>query len=548
MEQIETFLTEPWFQIDQQFSLVDILPFAVMLALLILSIAGYLRQKGRFSPAAPPKSAFEKLKSLGAAMIINPLGQVMLFGLAGAYLVLFLLALVATFVLLATVIGWIDGPDGMEEVRSSLGLGALLVALLGAPFLVWRSVVAQQTLDVSKADSRREHQKLVGEQIETAAKRLFASKASKRIGRTVYLTDTNRQDGVLQWHGKSNPHQPKGESFLAQKWEQFDHEEADIGARLLGVEQLDSLAKAEPSERKRILDLVQNHLRETAKNDTAERNPVVTYKALESGDEDSPPMHPEDIFNEFGIDPLDLYPNSKTWADNLRLRPDIQAQLNLLLRAYSDQAGDSLIRRMDEFEKRKENWLDLSRINLQGGNFAGHKLQNVLFTKSRLEGSNFMRADLSRTSFRNAQALGSNFTSAIADRADWVNGQFQVADFTGCKLAGASLIGADLSGAKLGRANFYQCDLREIEILEPVSCQGARFDGSAFKGSNIRFLKLTQAQLDRTFGDYSVNVGELQRPSHWPRENLGRNSFLNAWRNWAAEAHPNVIIAPDWPR
>lgn len=71
-------------------------------------------------------------------------GTLILAAVIVAFALLFVMAVIASFRLIGTVI------VGAEAASpQSLGLGALLVALLGAPFLIWRSVVAQKTLDTT---------------------------------------------------------------------------------------------------------------------------------------------------------------------------------------------------------------------------------------------------------------------------------------------------------------------------------------------------------------------------------------------------------------
>jgi hypothetical protein len=73
----------------------------------------------------------------------GPLPRLVIFGL---FLLLFLLALLAA---LLTLIRTISGTGGDGPV-TGLGAGALVVALLGAPFLFWRTFIAHKTLGFQK--------------------------------------------------------------------------------------------------------------------------------------------------------------------------------------------------------------------------------------------------------------------------------------------------------------------------------------------------------------------------------------------------------------
>ena len=80
-----------------------------------------------------------------------------------AFAALFVMAFAAAFVL---VFGAFTGQG------ATLGLGALLVALHGAPFLIWRTVVAQNTLDTARKEAALKEEALFNDKINAAAKDL----------------------------------------------------------------------------------------------------------------------------------------------------------------------------------------------------------------------------------------------------------------------------------------------------------------------------------------------------------------------------------------
>ena len=110
-----------------------------------------------------------------------------------AFVALFAMAFAAAFVL---VFGAFTGQG------ATLGLGALLVALLGAPFLIWRTVVAQNTLDTARKEAALKEEALFNDKINAAAKDLAARRQvtntqSRRFLEKADTADTNWRDDLI---------------------------------------------------------------------------------------------------------------------------------------------------------------------------------------------------------------------------------------------------------------------------------------------------------------------------------------------------------------
>lgn len=103
------------------------------------------------------------------------LSNALVLSLVTAFTVLFLMAIGTTFLLLGRVLSGANNP-GSE----SLGLGALLVALLSAPFLLWRSIVAQRTLD-AQLDAN------ITDRISKAVEQLGSENDAVRMGGVLAL-------------------------------------------------------------------------------------------------------------------------------------------------------------------------------------------------------------------------------------------------------------------------------------------------------------------------------------------------------------------------
>src|SRR6056297_3503243 len=107
-----------------------------------------------------------------------------LFAVVATLLVV--LAIGAAFTLLVRALfgGLLDIPG------SSLGVCGVTVALIGAPFVIWRSIVAQKQADISE-------QGLITDRINKAAEGLGSEKESVRIGALHGLYTLGRDERVF---------------------------------------------------------------------------------------------------------------------------------------------------------------------------------------------------------------------------------------------------------------------------------------------------------------------------------------------------------------
>jgi hypothetical protein len=96
----------------------------------------------------------------------------------------------------------------LESPQATLGTGAVTVALIGAPFVVWRAIVAQKSVDVAE-------QGHITDRINKAVEGLGAEKTVNRIGRPVLLKENDPDYGgmadvdleerrtEIEWRGES---------------------------------------------------------------------------------------------------------------------------------------------------------------------------------------------------------------------------------------------------------------------------------------------------------------------------------------------------------
>ncbi|MDU8911111.1 pentapeptide repeat-containing protein [Aestuariicoccus sp. MJ-SS9] len=111
----------------------------------------------------------------------------------------------------------------------------------------------------------------------------------------------------------------------------------------------------------------------------------------------------------------------------------------------------------------------------------------------------------------------------------------QEAQLGGVKLQGTDLVRAQLQGARFFEAQFDTSTSFSAAILR----------GAALKAVDCAMAKFSQDQIEETFGDASVTLGDLKKPAHWDQSDdpLEFFNFHNKWRAWQR----SIGMTPDGP-
>ena len=250
---------------------------------------------------------------------------------------------------------------------------------------------------------------------------------------------------------------------------------------------------------------------------------------------------------------------------------------------------------------------DLRGTCLQRASLAGFRMAGVRLDKARLEGANLLQARLKGTSLLDANMRGARLDAAELQGAELRRAQGQGADFSRARLQGANLMMTNLQAAEFSRAHMQGANLWEARIqgasfwavqlqganlpeaqlqfavlgqaqIQEAFLQGARLQGTDLRSARLRDAILTEAQLDRftnladadlagcalssvnlstvrisqdqineSFGDASVILPAhlSPAPSHWPTWNLEFDMFDNRfdheyhrWRSNPANYSP----------
>ena len=115
------------------------------------------------------------------------------------------------------------------------------------------------------------------------------------------------------------------------------------------------------------------------------------------------------------------------------------------------------------------------------------------------------------------------------------NADLNNANMSRARLSITTFERARLNGAILRNANLIKTNLTKAQ-LNKTDFKNAYMGGAwAYEGDFLRCLNLTQRQLDDMYCGSEIKVkipNNLTRPAHWPTQNLTRDDFIKAYKEW----------------
>lgn len=498
--------------------------------------------------------------------VARPLGALVSVALA----LLFFFALLAAFVVVFRA--------AFGETEASLGVGALIAALLGAPFLIWSTVIRHQTLRYQKEGH-------MTDRIAKAVEMLGAEKTVKKTinGQSVEVTEPNL--------------------------------EVRIGA-ILSLERIaqDSTRYDKGRDHVRVMEILCAYVRNNAPAATAQDHPFGEWEPLKKdATEEERAEHERNATERFGTG---AYPNGKVrqWALSLpEPKTDIALVLVVLGRRSREQmlveaawpdppnaktkwpfecdlpptpddtisATPSSLR--EHCEKRDTYStavlkysgyrIDLRDCNLQGAQMGNGRFSGAVFRGSRMDGATLSRANMEGANLDGASLNGATLFEARLTSADLEGSQMEgarlyrtrleEANLEHAKLDGATLRFASMDGASFWRASLERTDLSKASMVEVslgnanmsmADLRGARLEGATLQetsadgadfrqatmhwakatGTDFSNVNLSATQIETMFGDGSVKL-LVQPPRHWPRARLYSTVFLEQYDLWLAD-------------
>lgn len=375
-------------------------------------------------------------------------------------------------------------PKDLREIIISLG------ALLGVPFLVWRTLIAWQQADAVKRSN-------IKQRIATAAEQLSAVQ-ERRIDDTTISTFP------------------------------------DYWRRVAGLLELESAMHEDPSSHIQIVNLISLYVRESA----------AVSDSLLSGDEEALGLHDE-------VQLMRSLRNASVYSNSLPTpRADIQTAIDILGRR--PERGRKL-ERMRRYRLDLSN-ADLRNVKftrLYGDDFEGASadFEQTDFRDSVLDGCyacevNFTGCDFSRCGLIGAEFLGSSLRGCTFDSVRAISCGMNSCDLKRSQFETSCLDGLNLDGADLRWSSFMNCEMRGANLflakgqfctifrcnLYRSKLNGVDFSGGAFLENNIlraevfrsKFINRHKAWVSASqefagsLGDEQTELeADVVRPKEW---------------------------------
>jgi uncharacterized protein YjbI with pentapeptide repeats len=458
------------------------------------------------------------------------------------FAVLFSIALVATF--LTVIDAATNGLRGSTPA-DALSIGALLVALLGAPFLLWRNVVAQETLETTQDG-------LVTDRINAAVASLGAEKEVNRIGRSVSYKVDAIWHTEFEWQDMRFAF-PDGAIFnnddKPADWTNIAVTVPNMEVRIGAILALGRIARENLGFHVQVMEILCAYVRENARAENATPFTVPEFMVKNEDDALTPNI----------IKAYKTELRAKISAFRKRLpnpRTDIQTALETIGRRTeaqkfkegawpnADGAADCLfdtpfpvppaypanddatahkawsaafatfkqdaraqrtkyiLCRHYRPDLRKTNLQghDMSGLDLRGARLNGAQMQLVVLRSAKMQGAVLSSAQMQGAILRGAQMQGANLRRVQMQGADLFVAQMQGADLSEARMQGADLSSAQMQGADLSAAQMQGADLSEAQMqgadLIGVEMQGAILDDAQMQGADLSYAQMQGADLN----------------------------------------------------
>ncbi len=365
--------------------------------------------------------------------------------------------------------------------------GLALVAVVSAPFVVWRSIVADRQARIADAA-------LFNEKIHAASNDLHAV-------REITRGETNTPEADVK-----------------------NIREDDVTRRNTAIDRLESLAKERPEEAPRIGRMLSVYLRELSREHPPQEPPEGAS--------------PEDLLEwAGGLEPVrsDMQQAAQSIGRLLTIDGMTTERLGIDLSEINMQGF--------HLENAGLRGANLAGAQLEGARLCEADLGGADLTVAQLQGADLNRAQLQGADLKRAQLQGADLIRAQLRGARLEGAQLHGAALVGAQLRGARIVraqlhGADLNGAQLQDAILYNARFNQHTIFLNADTSRAALGNVVLTDTNI-----TNDQTQSMFGDGSVTLPDtIPAPEHWPCKKLKLPSFLREWRRY--QQNPAAYIPP----
>ncbi|MZR31975.1 pentapeptide repeat-containing protein [Sneathiella litorea] len=312
------------------------------------------------------------------------------------FVVAFLSVLIFFAGLISILLSFFGTGPFMDEPTSQAirNVGLVLAALVGLPFIVWRSIVAQKQVNVAE-------QSQITDRINKAVEGLGAEKTVKE----------NFEIPL------PNEELASGPAFVEQKFDKkaFERTVPNLEVRIGAIYALERIAKDSLRDHLQIMEILCAYIRENS--------------------------------------PLDNFEPSESLSDIKKPRVDIQAAITVIGRREKKQLKleESKKFRLD-LRGSNLSHIDFSKGDFSAANISFCKIENGNFSDSNLSGTLFFSTLLNYSEFFNSKLWATRFDGAMINRpitkpGAWIP-SINVADYRGISIMGADFSSVPYLGPK----------------------------------------------------------------------------------------------------
>ncbi|MBF9035349.1 hypothetical protein HKCCE2091_13975 [Rhodobacterales bacterium HKCCE2091] len=356
--------------------------------------------------------------------------------------------ILVTFLLAVFHIGPYAGQQTHEAIRN---IGLFLAAVFGAPFLAWRSWVAQRQADTAE-------QGLITDRLNKAVQGLGAEKTIKRHRAS--------REGILLYEdgidGKPDLKRPLLDELTS----------PNLEVRVGSIYALERVAKESKVDRSQIFEILCAYV--SNNHDKPEKFSLPRLVSFDTTD-----LQPR-IEERIRGAPDGM---GRDWASGLKKpRADTKAAISVILRCIED-FGLPMV-------KDGQPTLVFQGANLQRADMKDSNLSGAVFEDCQLDGADLEKSDLSKTQFINCSMIGASINQANLAQALFWNSRLECVNagsikemsgcaFLNCDCSGIMFSDGDMSNShfnvagrramfsaeKMDRTSFSDCDIRDGAIM-----------------------------------------------------------------------------------
>lgn len=495
------------------------------------------------------------------------------------------MALVATAALMlrfvAAALGFAPEPVPLRD------LFLILAGVLGAPFVIWRTWVAQRQADTGERQAETALQANLTARLNEAVQMLGATVTVKVRRRPLFYRC--KENAEADWTIR-HVWDYEGVPVDLHDWMEVEHGTGNWlplpeWRALTPERRRETLGDFKDAEEQRpnvevrlgALYALERISQDSARDHITVMETICAYIGENAPGRDQPPLLPElDDLPDYAA-PVPLVRSVArvvTRTDEIQrgiiaIRPprvEIQTALTILGRRSEERRQletngprhfvidprEADLRRADmrglHFERSQ-----LSGGRLEGAQLIGACMEGANLRGARMEGANLWHAGLASADLSGARMAGAYLWDARMEGTDLSEARMEGASLFGARMQGTEFWQARMEGADLHEAWLAGAHLREVRMdranlwgarmdgailwdpsVNAISLRKAKLGGAAIKKLELREdFELTDEQLSSVFGDASVTLPPgCSRPDHWPARVLTERAFLSRWAGW----------------